>query len=170
MSQKTAFPDDRLVTLATVLGQRGWRLASAESCTGGMIAARCTDLPGSSAWFDSAVVSYSNQSKVDLLGVPQHLIQRHGAVSEFVVRAMAEGMLARSAADIVVAVSGVAGPDGGTGTKPVGTVWLAWALRQGATQSECRHFPGGRAAVRSRTLVHALENVIALAVADESAS
>ena len=113
-------------SLATRLSDKGERLATAESCTGGLIAAHCTALSGSSAWFDRGWVTYSNEAKSDLLGVDAGLILHHGAVSEPVARAMAEGAVARSQAQIAVAVTGIAGPTGGTPDKPVGTVWVAW--------------------------------------------
>ena len=146
--------------LADALRARGWRLASAESCTGGMIAAACTDLAGSSDWFERAVVSYSNEAKTELLGVPAALIAQHGAVSEPVARAMAEGIQRSSRADLAVAVTGIAGPAGGTASKPVGTVWFGFArrLEDGSVQvsTEQRRFDGDRAQVRRATVDHAL--------------
>src|SRR3989344_68861 len=112
--------------LASLLLARGQSLATAESCTGGLIAASCTELAGSSAWFERGFVTYSNEAKTELLGVPAQLIADHGAVSEEVARAMAAGALARSRADIAVAVTGVAGPTGGSPAKPAGTAWLGW--------------------------------------------
>ncbi|MEY4346483.1 MAG: hypothetical protein RL032_2315 [Pseudomonadota bacterium] len=135
------------------------KLATAESCTGGMIAALCTDLSGSSAWFERGFVTYSNEAKTDMLGVEAALIARDGAVSELVARAMAAGALTHSRAQISVAVTGVAGPTGGSDTKPVGTVWFAWATPQGVT-SEVQHFHGDRAAVRQATVRHALEQLV----------
>ena len=150
--------------LADALRARGWHLASAESCTGGMIAAACTDLAGSSDWFERGVVSYSNEAKTELLGVPVAMLAQHGAVSEPVVRAMAEGMQRSSGADLVVAVTGVAGPAGGTPAKPVGTVWFGFAQldADGAVQvdSEQRRFDGDRAQVRSATVEHALRGLL----------
>ncbi len=133
-------------------------MASAESCTGGMIAAACTDLAGSSNWFERGFVSYSNEAKTELLGVDAALIARHGAVSEPVARAMAQGALAHSRAQVAVAVTGVAGPGGGSAAKPVGTVWFGWATPAGVV-SEMRHFDGDRAAVRSATVRHALQRL-----------
>ncbi len=144
-----------LVHIAAQLQARGWMLATAESCTGGMVAAACTDLAGSSQWFERGFVSYSNAAKTELLGVPAGLIAAHGAVSEPVVRAMAEGALAHSHAQVSLAVTGVAGPSGGSADKPVGTVWFGWCVA-GQTHSEVRHFAGDRAAVRRATLQHAL--------------
>ena len=112
--------------MADLLSKRGWMLATAESCTGGMISAACTDLAGSSNWFERGFVSYSNDAKAELLGVDPVLIAAHGAVSEEVARAMAAGAVTRSCAQVSVAVTGVAGPTGGSRAKPVGTVWFAW--------------------------------------------
>jgi nicotinamide-nucleotide amidase len=149
--------------LADVLRARGWHLASAESCTGGLIAAACTDLAGSSDWFERGVVSYSNDAKVALLGVPPALIEGEGAVSEAVARAMAQGMQRSSAADITVAVTGIAGPGGATPTKPVGTVWFGFAVRRGVhidVSAEHRCFDGDRAHVRTASVQHALLGVL----------
>ena len=136
-------------------------MAAAESCTGGMIAAACTDLAGSSAWFERGFVTYSNEAKTELLGVDAELIARHGAVSEEVARAMAAGALSRSRAQVSVAVTGVAGPTGGSAAKPVGTVWFGFAL-PGQVLAEVRHFGGDRAAVRAATVQHALQRLLAL--------
>ncbi|MBS0610853.1 MAG: CinA family protein [Proteobacteria bacterium] len=144
-----------LIHISSTLLARGWMLATAESCTGGMIAAACTDLSGSSQWFERGFVSYSNAAKTELLGVPAGLIEQHGAVSEPVARAMAEGAVQRGAAQVSVAVTGVAGPTGGTPDKPVGTVWFGWCV-DGATHSERRHLAGDRAAVRAQTVRHGL--------------
>ncbi len=147
--------------LADLMLKNGWMLATAESCTGGMIAAACTDLAGSSQWFERGFVTYSNAAKSELLGVDAGLIEQHGAVSEPVARAMAQGALARSAAQVALAVTGVAGPGGGTADKPVGTVWLAWATPFGLS-SEVQHFAGDRAAVRSATAHYALQHLLTL--------
>lgn len=144
-----------LAQISATLLQRGWMLATAESCTGGLIAAACTDLAGSSQWFERGLVSYSNTAKSELLGVPPALIATHGAVSEPVARAMVEGAIAHSAAQVSLAVTGVAGPTGGSAEKPVGTVWFAWSIH-GQTTSECCQFPGDRVQVRAATLRHAL--------------
>ena len=145
--------------LAALLVARGWMLATAESCTGGMIAAACTDLAGSSAWFERGFVTYSYPSKTELLGVPRQLLEQHGAVSEPVARAMALGAVRHSPARVAVAVTGIAGPAGATADKPVGTVWFAYAV-DGAVGSECVHFGGGRAAVRAATVQHAIEGLV----------
>ena len=146
--------------LADGLRARGQRLATAESCTGGLIAALCTTLPGSSDWFDRGFVTYSNAAKHDQLGVPLALIEAHGAVSEPVARAMAEGALAHSQADWAVAVTGIAGPGGAVPGKPVGTVWLAWAQRGAATRTRLALWPGDRSAVRSATVAEALAGLL----------
>lgn len=145
--------------LAERLLSHGWRVATAESCTGGLIAATCTELSGSSQWFERGFVTYSNAAKTELLGVPAALIAEHGAVSQAVAQAMAVGALTHSHADIAVAVTGVAGPTGGTPDKPVGTVWLAWAQRSGVVHAECLHLSGNRAAIRQATVAHALAGV-----------
>ena len=146
--------------LADALRARRWHLATAESCTGGLIAATCTALAGSSDWFERGFVTYSNAAKTEQLGVEAVLIAQHGAVSEPVVRAMAEGALLHSAADIAVAVTGIAGPGGGSADKPVGLVWLAMAQRGVATQSEQLQLAGDRAAVREQTVVVALARAL----------
>ena len=147
--------------LASLLLRKGWFLTTAESCTGGLIAAGCTELAGSSQWFERGFVTYSNAAKCELLGVDAALIARQGAVSEVVVRAMAMGALSHSNAQVAIAVTGVAGPAGGSTDKPVGTVWLAWATPSGVI-SERQHFDGDRAAVRQATVQHALSRLIKL--------
>jgi len=150
---------DLCQALAQALMRRGWMLATAESCTGGLIAARCTDLAGSSQWFERGFVTYSNAAKAELLGVPMALIEAHGAVSEPVARAMAQGALLHSGAQVSVAVTGIAGPTGGSVDKPVGTVWFGWQV--GERQSSERHvFAGDRAAVRQATVEHALQGLL----------
>ncbi len=137
--------------------EAGRTIATAESCTGGMIAAALTDIAGASAVFGHGYVSYANDAKVAMLGVEPGLIAREGAVSETVARAMAEGARARAGADLAVAVTGIAGPEGGSAEKPVGTVWFGLARKDGATLAERRVFPGGRDAVRRATVDHALD-------------
>ena len=144
---------------ADLLQQKHWMLATAESCTGGMIAAACTDLAGSSAWFERGFVTYSNEAKAELLGVDASLIAAQGAVSQAVVEAMAAGAVARSKAQVSVAVTGVAGPGGGTPDKPVGTVWFGWSVG-GQIRSERRQFDGDRAEVRAATVQHALQTLV----------
>ena len=147
--------------LAYFLLKRRQMLATAESCTGGMIAAACTDLAGSSAWFERGFVTYSNEAKIEMLGVDARLIAQHGAVSEAVASAMAQGALARSRAQVAVAVTGVAGPAGGSKAKPVGTVWFGFATPTGLV-AEMRRFDGDRAAVRAATVEHALQRLVDL--------
>ncbi|GAB3367549.1 MULTISPECIES: CinA family protein [Giesbergeria] len=144
-----------LASIATALQARQWTLATAESCTGGLIAAACTDLAGSSLWFERGWVSYSNAAKTELLDVPADVLATHGAVSEAVARAMAEGALAHSSAQVSLAVTGVAGPSGGSADKPVGTVWFAWCVA-GRTHSQRQQFLGERHDVRAATVAHAL--------------
>lgn len=156
--------DTELDTLACRVGDalaaRGWRLATAESCTGGWIAEAVTAISGSSAWFDRGFVTYSNEAKMDLLDVAKATLATHGAVSEATVREMAQGTLAHSLADCAVAVSGVAGPTGGTAAKPVGMVCIAWASRGQPTAVITAHFPGDRTAVRRQTVIRALEGIL----------
>jgi nicotinamide-nucleotide amidase len=146
--------------LGTLLSARGWRVTTAESCTGGMVAAAITATAGSSGWFDVGYVSYSNGAKSDLLGVSAETLARHGAVSEATAAAMAEGALSRSGADLAVGVTGIAGPSGGSDAKPVGMVCLAWAANGRATRSDTRSFSGDRAQVRLASAVAALEGLI----------
>jgi nicotinamide-nucleotide amidase len=162
-----AADDRRLGRLAQRVGEACLRaqrsLATAESCTGGLIAKCLTDIPGSSAWFERGWVTYSNAAKADELGVAATLIARHGAVSEAVARAMARGALAGSPAQRSVAVTGIAGPDGGAPGKPVGTVWIAWAERQGrriASRAVLHRFRGSRDDVRRRTTEAALRGLL----------
>jgi nicotinamide-nucleotide amidase len=136
-------------------------LATAESCTGGWIGKALTDVAGSSAWFAGGIVAYSNALKQSLLGVPAVLLAQHGAVSETVVKAMAAGAIVRCGVDIAMAVSGIAGPDGGTADKPVGTVWFGWS-RAGTTVAEIKVFAGDREQVRRQTVAHALDRLLAL--------
>ena len=155
-----------VLALANALRARGWRLATAESCTGGLIAAACTSVAGSSDWFEHGVVSYSNDAKTELLGVSAALIEQHGAVSEAVAKAMAIGVLQRSQAQRAVAVTGIAGPGGATPGKPVGTVWLAVAGRENPAddihvQATLLQLAGDRATVRHQTVTRALQALIA---------
>ncbi len=154
---------DICTDLAQLLIEKKLSIASAESCTGGMISAACTDLPGSSVWFERGFVTYSNAAKTDMLGVPAALIQAHGAVSEEVARAMALGALAHSLADWSLAVTGVAGPSGGSAAKPVGTVWLAWACKSsGRCEAQLQLFSGDRKAVREATTAFGLGHLVSL--------
>ena len=153
---------DRLVgRVAAALAGRRATLATAESCTGGLVAAACTSRAGSSTWFERGVVSYSNAAKSELLDVDPALIARHGAVSAEVACAMAAGLLARAPAGFAVAVTGIAGPDGGTALKPVGTVWIATAARGEAAEATLLNAGGDRAAVRECSVARALELVLA---------
>ena len=147
--------------LASFLLKNGQMLATAESCTGGMIATACTDLAGSSAWFERGFVTYSNEAKTQMLGVDAALITQHGAVSEEVARAMVQGAIAHSHAHVAVAVTGVAGPTGGSVAKPVGTVWFGFATPEGVV-TEMQHFAGDRAKVRAATVQHALQRLVGL--------
>ena len=165
MNDSSSFDDAPALTrlLAARLLANGQMLATAESCTGGMIAAACTDLAGSSAWFERGFVSYSNAAKTELLGVPAALIAEHGAVSEPVVRAMAQGAVQHSRAQVAVAVTGVAGPGGGSACKPVGSVWLGWATPAGVVTQLC-HIEGDRHQVRLASVQHALQRLADLLV------
>lgn len=147
--------------VADLLLKNNWSLVTAESCTGGLIAAACTDLAGSSNWFERGFVTYSNAAKTQALGVDTELIEKEGAVSEAVARAMATGALQHSHAQVAVAVTGVAGPTGGSKLKPVGTVWFGFAT-PAATITEVRHFDGDRAAVRTASVAHALQRLTEL--------
>jgi nicotinamide-nucleotide amidase len=146
--------------VGALLRQRGWLLATAESCTGGWVAEAVTATAGSSAWFDCGLITYSNEAKQSLLGVSDQVLHRHGAVSEATVAAMVAGALARSQANVALATSGIAGPGGGSETKPVGTVCFAWGLRGAAPETATLHFAGDREAVRRQAVVHALQGLL----------
>jgi nicotinamide-nucleotide amidase len=161
----TSAMNDQIERLSDDLGRRlkavGWMLATAESCTGGWIAKAVTDIPGSSGWLDRGFVSYSNAAKQDMLGVRPRALAEHGAVSEVVAREMALGALVHSNAQVAVAVSGVAGPGGGSEAKPVGTVCAAIACRDRSdVMTWTCHFDGDRDAVRRQTVIFALERLI----------
>ena len=160
----TTTDDAALAALAERVGAalraRGWTLATAESCTGGWIAKTITDLPGSSDWFAGGVVAYANAVKQALLGVRSDTLAEHGAVSRACAVEMAAGVLDRIGADVAVAVTGIAGPGGGSADKPVGTVWIAWQPRGGAAQAEMFHFAGDRAAVRRQTVAAGLRGLL----------
>ena len=153
-----------LATLATLAGARlkarGLKLATAESCTGGWVAQAITSVSGSSEWFDRGFVTYSNEAKREMLGVRIETLAAHGAVSEPTAREMAAGALEHSSAGVSVAVTGVAGPNGGSPEKPVGMVCFAWALRGGAVESETHRFEGDRDAVRRQSVVRSLQGVV----------
>lgn len=159
--------DDTLRELTAKLGDRlravGLTVATAESCTGGWIAKCITDIAGSSEWFDRGFVTYSNEAKIEQLDVPAGVIETHGAVSEDTVRAMAEGALAHSRADLAVSVSGVAGPGGGSDDKPVGTVWFCWQRRGGEPMVRVVPFDGDRETVRREAVKAALWGLLGMA-------
>jgi nicotinamide-nucleotide amidase len=150
-----------VVPLSRLLLEKKLKLVTAESCTGGLIAAACTDLAGSSAWFERGFVTYSNDAKTELLGVEERLLRRAGAVCEGVARAMVTGALAHSKAQVAVAVTGVAGPTGGSPAKPVGTVWFGFAVPGQVVTEKC-HFDGDRADVRAATVRHAFTRLLEL--------
>jgi nicotinamide-nucleotide amidase len=155
---------DPLTTLAARVGarlkDRGVKLTAAESCTGGWVAQAVTSVSGSSDWFERGFVTYSNEAKREMLGVRAETLDRFGAVSEETAREMALGALAASRAQVAVAITGVAGPTGGTPAKPVGMVCLAWAAKAGGVDTVTKHFPGDREAVRRQSVVCALEGVL----------
>jgi nicotinamide-nucleotide amidase len=157
--------DAELYELAGRMGDalraRKLMMAAAESCTGGWIGQAVTMVPGSSKWFDRGFVTYTNEAKQDMLGVSAATLNEFGAVSEQTVREMVAGALERSRAQVAVAVSGIAGPDGGTPKKPVGTVLLAWGEKGGSSQVQSIHFQGDRDAVRRQTVIAALEGLLA---------
>ena len=159
-------PDTLLYELAEKTGRaleaRGLMLTTSESCTGGWIAEAITMVPGSSAWFDRGFVTYTNEAKREMLGVRAETLERHGAVSEPVVLELVEGALKASRAQVAVAVSGVAGPSGGTPQKPVGTVCFAWAIEGREPHTQTRHLPGDREGVRRQSVVHVLEVLLEL--------
>ena len=160
ISNTHVMPIDLLLTdIATGLTQAGKRLVTAESCTGGLVAAALTSRPGSSAWFDRGWVTYSNAAKTEELGVDAALIAQHGAVSETVAAAMAGGACAHSLGDYAIAITGIAGPDGGSADKPVGTVCFGWANRQHC-HTETMHFEGDRQSIRQQATIHALAGLI----------
>jgi nicotinamide-nucleotide amidase len=146
--------------VAEKLISREWRMTTAESCTGGWIAKCCTDRSGSSAWFERGFVSYSDESKQDLLGVASATLETEGAVSQAVAGQMAEGARARAGVEAALSVTGIAGPDGGSEEKPVGTVWFGWSVVGRALETEIMLFQGDRSAVRRHTVAHALQGLL----------
>jgi nicotinamide-nucleotide amidase len=154
--------DQLLRELAESLRIRNWTLAAAESCTGGWIAKCCTDLAGSSAWFERGYVTYSNEAKQQMLGVRLETLQADGAVSRAVARQMAEGARRNAGVNVALSVTGIAGPDGGSADKPVGTVWFGWSVDQRDTTTELVRFEGDRDAVRRQTVGHALGRLLSL--------
>ena len=157
---------DHAKTLAQLLLARGWKLALAESCTGGLVSATLTELSGSSEWFERGYITYSNQAKTECLGVPAELIESHGAVSEAVAKAMAQGAQRNAGANIGVSITGIAGPAGGTTEKPVGTVCFGWTIPNAAgepvTTCETKLFSGDRQAIRQQATEHALVGLLQL--------
>lgn len=155
---------NKIHELAQELGHalllRKFRCAVAESCTGGSLAAAITEIAGSSQWFERGFVTYSNDAKTDMIGVPPEIISAHGAVSEETACIMAQGAVLNSLADVSVAITGIAGPGGGTAEKPVGTVWIAWATNFQPIRVQCYLFKGDRAAVREQAVQVALEGLI----------
>jgi len=153
-----------VLQLSSLVGEkllaRNWRLATAESCTGGGVAAAITAVAGSSAWFEYGIVSYANQAKEKLLQVKATTLRQEGAVSQSVVEEMLAGLLLLSHADIAVTVSGIAGPSGGSAEKPVGTVWFAWGLTTGAVYSQCMHFMGDRISIQEQAVEYALNGLL----------
>ena len=165
MTDQAVSRDELSERIGQLLVARQWRLISAESCTGGLLAARVTEIPGSSDWFEGAFVTYRLSAKTDMIGVPIQTLDRHGAVSEPTARSMAEGALNASSADIAVAITGIAGPDGGDVIAPIGTVWFAWAVRADevrCVQTAEHHLAGSRQAVRDRAVEVALSGVAEL--------
>jgi nicotinamide-nucleotide amidase len=156
--------ESELTALARQVGEglkaKGLVLATAESCTGGWVAKEITEVPGSSEWFDRGFVTYTDGAKKELLGVTAPTLQAYGAVSEATVREMVQGALRHSRADVTLAISGIAGPGGGTPAKPVGTVHFAWALRDGALEADAQRFGGDRRSVRAQSVAHALRGVL----------
>lgn len=151
-----------VLELADVFLKNQWRLCTAESCTGGLVAASITALAGSSDWFERGYVTYSNEAKSQDIGVETQLIQQHGAVSEAVAQAMAKGAKQSSSADAALSITGIAGPTGGSAEKPVGTVWFAWALQGDRIVSEKKIFSGDREAIRSQACDYSLSKLLEL--------
>jgi len=149
-----------VTSIAEVLLKHQWRLSTAESCTGGLVAAALTALAGSSDWFERGYVTYSNEAKTQDIGVDSSLIQQHGAVSEEVAQAMAQGAKKSSSSHIALSITGIAGPTGGSTEKPVGTVWFAWALQDGSVVSEKKLFSGDREAIQSQACDHSLNRLL----------
>jgi len=173
MATKSVRPptDKQLAKIALALGdalrEHGWMLATAESCTGGWLAKLVTDQSGSSEWFDRTFVTYSNAAKHEMLGVDQRILDEHGAVSEETVRAMAQGALDRSVAQVTIAISGIAGPDGGTPEKPVGTVWFAWMVHTESLTTRCDRFTGERDSVRRQAAYTAMDQLLKMLLQSE---
>ena len=157
--------------LAQILLAKGFKIALAESCTGGLLAAQLTSLAGSSDWFERGFITYSNQAKEESIGVPKEVIERYGAVSEEVAKAMAEGVLNHSLAQVSAAITGIAGPGGGSANKPVGMVCFAWGMQvddQIQTRSQTKQFSGDRQSIREQACVYAIESLLEQLTASES--
>ena len=157
--------------LAQTLLAKGFKIALAESCTGGLLAAQLTSLAGSSDWFERGFITYSNQAKEESIGVPKEVIERYGAVSEEVAKAMAEGALNHSLAQVSVAITGIAGPGGGSANKPVGMVCFAWGMLASdlvQTRSQTKYFGGDRQSIREQACVYAIESLLEQLTASES--
>lgn len=154
--------DSLAAQVGSLLKSHGLMLATAESCTGGGVAHAITEVAGSSAWFERGFVTYSNQSKHQMLGVRESTLKQHGAVSEMTVREMVTGALQYSSAQVALAVSGIAGPGGGTAEKPVGTVWFAWGMKDGEIRAQRRQLDGNRAEVRAQSVDIALQGIVNL--------
>ena len=152
---------DLTKTLAEILLSRNWTVSLAESCTGGLVCATLTELSGSSEWFERGYITYSNEAKIECLGVPAELIETHGAVSQAVAKAMAEGARINSGSNVAISITGIAGPSGGTSEKPVGTVWFGWATAN-QTQTKTLRFDGDRQKVREQAAEFALAELISL--------
>ncbi len=146
--------------VGNALKAQGMMLVTAESCTGGGVAQAITEIAGSSAWFERGFVTYSNTSKVEMLGVRQATLDKHGAVSEATVREMVEGGLTHSHGHIALSITGIAGPDGGTHDKPVGTVWFAWGIKHGTSIARVHHLQGTRAEIRAQAVTIALQGIL----------
>ena len=154
--------ENMAIQIGSALKSHGLVLATAESCTGGAVASAITDIAGSSEWFERGFITYSNEAKCEMLGVAQDTLMRYGAVSEAVVREMVAGALYHSRAQVALAVSGIAGPAGGTPDKPVGTVWFAWGIKGGQCVVRLHHLSGNRAEIRTQSVCIAFQGVLAL--------
>ena len=157
--------NDVIATLAKTLLAKGWRLSTAESCTGGLVSASITALAGSSEWFERGYITYSNQAKSEDIDVSQNLIEEYGAVSDQVARAMALGAKQNSGSDIALSITGIAGPTGGSSEKPVGTVCFAWVLANDQMISETKHFEGDRQQIRQQACDFSLRKLLSLVIA-----
>ncbi|MDV6342892.1 CinA family protein [Nitrosomonas sp. Is35] len=150
------------ITVGKCLAQRGWMLVTAESCTGGWVGQAVTAVSGSSGWYERGYITYSNTAKCEMLGIQQATLDQHGAVSPQTAQEMAIGALNRSHAHISVSITGIAGPDGGTATKPVGMVCFAWATQDGSVQQETHYFKGDRETIRRQAVATALQGVLTM--------